>query len=65
MRETVMSPLEMGKQWGQVLLSVLGAAGSEGPSPPRLNKTRPGSVAGTLPTWHVVSASGDPPQSLS
>ena len=65
MRETVMSPLEMGKQWGQVLLSVLGAAGSEGPSPPRLDKTRPGSVAGTLPTWHVVSASGDPSQSLS
>ena len=65
MRETVMSPLEMGERWGQVLLSVLGASRSEGPSPPRLDKTRPGSVVGTWPTWHVVSTSGEPPQSLS
>lgn len=54
-----------GRAVGTVLLSVLGASGSEGPSPPRLDKTRPGSVVGTRPSWHVVSASGDPPQSLS
>lgn len=40
----------------------LGAAGFEGPSPPELDKSRPGNVAGTWPTQHVVRAGRAPPQ---
>lgn len=56
----VMSPLEMGKQERQM---PLGAAGSKGPSQPRLGKTRPGNVVGTWPIWHTVKAGRDLPKS--
>lgn len=55
MRETVMSPLEMGKQERQM---PLGAAGSEGPS-------QLGNMVGTWHTWHIVGAGRDPPKSPS
>lgn len=55
-REMVMSPLEMGKQERQM---PLGAAGSKGPSQPRLDKTRPGKMVGMWPVWHIVKAGRD------
>lgn len=58
----VMSLLEMGKQERQM---PLGAAGSKGPSQPRLDKTTPGNMVGTWPIWYIVKASRDPPKSPS
>lgn len=62
MRETVMSLLETGKQETRM---PLGAVGSEGPSQPGLDKTRPGNMVALWPTWRMSSAGRVPPKSPS
>lgn len=59
-REMVMSLLEMGKERQMPL----GAAGSEGPSQPGLDKTRPGYIV-RWPTQHIVRTGRGPPKSPS